>query len=99
MAKIRNGEGEVLFIHLGGDTSVPLAEVVAVLRADLAGYGPNREMVQSLRAAGKVKTIPGGPPRALVLTTSCLYMTGVSPFTLRRRGVAPYVNRLEEDTK
>ena len=88
-----------MFLHLGGDMSVPLAEVVAVLRADLAGYGPNREMIQSLRAAGKVRTLPGGPPRAMVLTTGCLYLTAVSPLTLKRRGTFLYLNWPEEEMK
>ncbi|MEW6547279.1 MAG: extracellular matrix regulator RemB [Bacillota bacterium] len=74
-----------MYVHLGGDRMVLLGDVVAILRADLTRDGPTREMVQSLRARGKLVLLPGGPPRSLVLTVDGAYLSPLSTLALLRR--------------
>lgn len=75
---------------------VTLREVVAILRADAARDGATREMVQCLRARGKLVLLPGGPPRSLVLTTTGGYLSPISTLALLRRARRPFPGQ-EED--
>jgi hypothetical protein len=86
-----------VYLHLGGDRVVLLHELLAILRADLARDGPAREMVQSLRARGKLVLLPGGPPRSLVLTVRGAYLSPVSTMSMLRR-VQAWSRRREEYT-
>lgn len=74
-----------MYLHLGGDCTLLLVDVVAILRADVARDGPTREMVQSLRARGRLTLLQGGPPRSLILTRDRAYFSPVSTIALLRR--------------
>ena len=84
-----------MYLDLGGNRVVLLDELLAILRADLARDGPSREMVQSLRARGKLVLLPGGPPRSLVLTVTGAYLSPVSTMSMLRR-VQAWSRRREE---
>lgn len=74
-----------VYVHLGADCLARVDEVLAILRADLIRDGPTREMVQSLRARGKLVLLPGGAPRSLVLTDRGAFLSPLSTLTLLRR--------------
>ncbi|HHY95360.1 MAG TPA: DUF370 domain-containing protein [Firmicutes bacterium] len=88
-----------MYLHLGADQIVRLVDLVAVLRGEVGQDGSTREMIQSLRAAGKVKTIPGGSPRSLVLTTDKLYLSPVSALTLKKRAESRSLQWTEDDRR
>jgi hypothetical protein len=85
-----------VYLYLGGDQMLLLDEVLAILRADLARDGPTREMVQSLRARGKLVLLPGGPPRSLVLTATGAYLSPLSTMSVLRRVRAWFGHRGED---
>ncbi|MDI6823363.1 MAG: DUF370 domain-containing protein [Bacillota bacterium] len=74
-----------MYVHLGADCLTRVDELVAILRADLIRDGPTREMVQSLRARGKLVLLPGGAPRSLVLTARGAFLSPFSTLTLLKR--------------
>lgn len=77
-----------MYVHLGGETVVPVLEVVAILdtRA-LEGSEINRELVARATAEQRLRGEGLGPDcKALVITRDmAVYASGVSAATLARR--------------
>lgn len=73
------------YLHLGGNTVIPAAEVVTIVDARLLGAEANRHLLEQAIAAGYLKE--GGLQRckALVVTTRGVYASTVSPQSLARR--------------
>lgn len=75
-----------MFLHVGGDVTVSLKQVVAILDLRSTENGEShRELLDSYRARHKVEDISDGEPRSLVLTTDRIYLSPISSLTLLRR--------------
>ena len=74
-----------MYLHLGGNTVIPAAEVVTIVDARLLGAEANRRLLEQAIAAGHLKE--GGLLRckALVVTTRGVYASSISSQSLARR--------------
>lgn len=82
-------------MHLGQDVVVPVSTVVAIV--DVAAIQRRGlalpEVVSTARAHGSLVELADGAGTSLVVTTDRVYLSPISPMTLRRRAMAP----LEDD--
>lgn len=75
-----------MFLHVGGDVTVSLKQVVAILDLRSTQNGEsNRQLLESYRKRHRVDDISDGDPRSLVLTTDRIYLSPISSLTLLRR--------------
>lgn len=81
-----------MYLHLGQDVVVAVSEVVAIV--DLAAVQRRgfqlADVVGAARDRGQVVHLAEGPGTSLVITTRGLYVSSISPLTLRRRALAPW---------
>lgn len=81
-----------MFLHLGNGVSVRTKDVIAIQDFTIFQDGPGREMLEARRKAGLVvNTLDLGPKdehdsiKSLVLTEDRIYLSVISPLTLKRR--------------
>jgi hypothetical protein len=77
-----------MYVHLGGDLVVAVAEVVTIIDArTVAGSAVNQEFVRRAESSGRIRG--GGATadcKSLVVTRDlAVYTSGLSPATLTRR--------------
>ena len=81
-----------MYLHLGQDVVVAVSEVVAIV--DLAAIQRRgfqlADVVGQARERGQVVHLAEGPGTSLVITTRGLYVSSISPLTLRRRALIPW---------
>jgi regulator of extracellular matrix RemA (YlzA/DUF370 family) len=80
-----------MYVHLGGDLVLAVAEVVAVLDVRAVPGSPvNEEFLRRAGAAGRIRGGLGPDTRALVVTRDqTVYASSISPMTLTRRMTHP----------
>ena len=81
-----------MFLHLGNGVSVRTKDVIAIQAFALFQNGPGKELLEAKRQAGLVvNTLELAPEyehesiKALVLTEDRIYLSVISPLTLKRR--------------
>ena len=81
-----------MYLHLGQDVVVAVSEVVAIV--DLAAVQRRgfqlSDVIGQARERGQVVHLAEGPGTSLVITTRGLYVSSISPLTLRRRALMPW---------
>ena len=81
-----------MFLHLGNGVSVRTKDVIAIQSYALFQDGPGGEFLAASRAEGKVvNTLDLGDDdgnesiKSLIITTDKIYLSAISPLTLKRR--------------
>lgn len=80
-----------MFLHLGGDTVVPLREVVGIFDMDFTTVGRStRGFLADAEKGGRVVNVTGDLPRSFVVCADgqgneTVYICQLAPATLRRR--------------
>jgi hypothetical protein len=79
-----------MILHLGGDTVVPMAEIIAIIDMQTVSQAnTNREFIQIAEEEGFVKYISDDPPKSFVLAEvnkkTVLFMSPISAATLLKR--------------
>ncbi|NPV53139.1 MAG: DUF370 domain-containing protein [Firmicutes bacterium] len=75
-----------MFLHLGGDVSVSTKELIAILDMNLATKsGATGEYLRAIKEEGFVRDVSGGSPKSVVITGGHVYLSAISPLTLKRR--------------
>ncbi len=76
-----------MYLHLGGDLVVAVADVVAIVDVRLLEHAEvNREFVDRARTANQVRGKGLTPDcKALVVTPQAIFTSGISAPTLARR--------------
>lgn len=81
-----------MYLHLGQDVVVTVSEVVAIV--DLAAIQRRgfqlADVVGAARERGEVVHLADGAGTSLVITTRGVYVSSISPLTLRRRVLMPW---------
>ncbi len=75
-----------MYIHLGNDTDVPENEIIGIF--DIENTSVNKDTKEFLSNAGntgKTVYVSYEMPKAYVLCTGKVYITAVSPLTLKKR--------------
>jgi hypothetical protein len=76
-----------VFLHLGGDLVVAIADVVAIVDSRLVEHAEvNREFLDRALAGDRIRGEGFTPDcKALVITPQVVYTSGISASTLARR--------------
>ncbi len=76
-----------MFLHLGNDISVRAKDVIAVHDYKIFRDGVNREYLEEHRSRNRVidAANAGQPRKSLVVAGGYLYVSAISPLTLKRR--------------
>lgn len=79
-----------MFLHIGGDYTIPLSDVIAIF--DLEGTTVNKETREFLKVSeeeGFIRTISDNMPKSFIVTEkdkrSIIYISPISAATLRKR--------------
>lgn len=75
-----------MFIHLGGETMLPLRDLVVIVNAENAlGAHSTREFLQMAREEGFVRELDGANFKSIVVTDRTVYLSPIAALTLKRR--------------
>ncbi len=82
-----------LFLHIGGQVSVAVRDLVAMLDIDIARKSPLLTEFLARSSAGKgLSPMDGQDAKCAVVTPSAVYLSPISLATLRRRLEASYAD-------
>lgn len=80
-----------MFLHIGGQVSVAVRDLVVMLDMEIAKKSPlTAEFLSRVREDRGVLSVDGQEPRCAVITPSTVYLSPISLPTLRRRLEAAY---------
>ena len=76
-----------MFLHLGNDVSIRLKDVIAIHDYGIFSSGCNREYIGQKEAEGNLVYVVGKKQqgKSLVVTEHAVYVSVISPLTLKRR--------------
>lgn len=80
-----------MFLHIGGDVSVPVKDIILILDLKSAGVSvATKEFLEINRDEGLVTKVGSGEPKSLILTTERAYLSAISSLTLGGRSKLLY---------
>lgn len=75
-----------MFLHIGGDVSVPAKDIILILDLRSAGMGvATKEFLEISRDEGLVTEVGSGEAKSLILTAERAYLSAISSLTLGGR--------------
>ena len=75
-----------MYIHLGNDTAVPEKDIIGIFDIENTSVSRiTKEFLSETGKSGKTVYVSFDMPKAYVLCTDSVYITAVSPLTLRAR--------------
>lgn len=77
--------GVPVFIHVGGDTIIEQRRLIAILDAQIRDAPATREFLATARRHPGVEDVTGGEAKSIIVTDRRVYLSPVSPLTLKRR--------------
>ncbi|WP_324716397.1 hypothetical protein U7230_13710 [Carboxydochorda subterranea] len=88
-----------MYVHLGGDVVVRVRDVIAIV--DLAATQRRglsvADIIGGRGSPQGVTRVGDGAGTSLVVTSDHLYISPISPLTLRRRAQAPWAAEREDE--
>lgn len=79
-----------VYLHIGGDNVIGLADVIAVLDARTLAVSPEgAAFITAARAQGRLIRTGEDKTNAYVVTTHGVYASAISTATLKRRAANP----------
>ena len=75
-----------MLLHIGGDVSVRLREIVVLLDGEAVKHSAaSREFIELAKAEGRFVATSREEPKSYVITTHLVYASPISALTLARR--------------
>ena len=75
-----------MFLHLGGDYVISNDQVVVILDYELRSHSKiTRNYVETCQEQGLCRDISEGNPKSVIVTTTGVYFSQISPATLKKR--------------
>lgn len=85
-----------MFVHLGADVVVRSKDIVCINDIRTRDASPiTREFLEVAREEGFLHDIASGEPKSFVVTVSGVYLSPISPATLRKRAEFPITDSAE----
>lgn len=79
-------KGNKMYIHLGNDTAVPDRDIIGIFDIENTSVSRiTKDFLSETGKSGKTVYVSYDMPKAYVLCTEGVYITAVSPLTLRKR--------------
>jgi regulator of extracellular matrix RemA (YlzA/DUF370 family) len=83
-----------MFLHLGGDFSTKLKNIIAIVNAENAlGASTNREFLKTAEEEGFIQAIDHDNVKSIIITDKKVYLSPISSHTLKKR--ANFIHELE----
>jgi hypothetical protein len=83
-----------MFLHLGGDSSTKLTNIIAIINSENAlGASANREFLKTAEEEGFIQGIDQNNVKSIIITDKKVYLSPISSHTLKKR--ANFVKELE----
>ena len=74
-----------MFLHLGSDAMVPIAEVIAILDIRNKKSAAYRQYLADKKGNRSIVDLAEGDPFSYVLTNKTVYLSNISSLTLKKR--------------
>jgi len=74
-----------MFLHLGADTVIPLADVIAITDLKSVRSSINRHFIDHKREKKQVIDISSNNPKSFIVTDKVVYLSAISSLTLKKR--------------
>lgn len=97
--------GKSLFLHIGGDVSIPIKNIIAILDLDVTTLSKDtRDFLKISEEEGFVEVVGNDIPKTFILTEcdkkSKIYLTEISSLTLTKRaGFTESMNYIKKQKK
>lgn len=79
-----------MFLHLGADTVIPLADVIAITDLKTVRSGINRSFLNTMREKNLIIDVSSDNPKSFIITKKNVYLSAISSLTLKKRAVHLY---------
>jgi hypothetical protein len=86
-----------MFLHLGADTVVPLADVIAITDLKTVRSGINRDFLNKMREKNLIIDVSSDHPKSFIITRENVYLSAISSLTLKKRAVYLYEYEDEDE--
>ncbi len=76
-----------MYIHIGGEYSIPAKTILGVFDLDgiTSGSGDSLLFLKRAEADGRIESVSYDIPRSVIVTLEKVYISPISPRTLRKR--------------
>lgn len=74
-----------MFLHLGADTVIPLADVISINDLKSVRSSINKNFIQNMRDQNKVIQVSAEEPKSFIITDHMVYLSAISSLTLKKR--------------
>jgi regulator of extracellular matrix RemA (YlzA/DUF370 family) len=82
-----------MFLHLGGDSSTKLQNIIAIINSENAlGASTNRAFLKTAEEEGFIKAVDHDNVKSIIITDKQVYLSPISSHTLKKR--ANFINEL-----
>lgn len=92
-----------MIIHLGGDTSVLLGKIVAILNMEGAGNAAALDFLRAAKEKGQIRQVAPPPHKSCVITVdknqTIIYLSPITPLTLMNRALTRVNTAEQQDAK
>lgn len=80
-----------MYVHVGGEVSLPSDLIVGIFNLDAVKDQNTLRFMQTLEEAGQLELMSGDLPRSLIVTLERSYLSPLSSGTLLKRWQTDYV--------
>ena len=74
-----------MFLHLGGDTIIPLKQVISITEYKNDKSAINKEFIELMVEERMIKDVSEGNPKCFIVTEKIVYVSAISSTTLKKR--------------
>lgn len=74
-----------MFLHLGADTIIPLKEIISITEYKDDKSEINKEFIELMVEERMIKDVSDGNPKCFIVTEKIVYVSAISPSTLKKR--------------
>ena len=74
-----------MFLHLGADTVIPLKDVISITDIKVVKLGINEEFLKTMEEENMIDDVSEGNAKSLIVTEKKVYLSAISPSTLKKR--------------
>lgn len=86
-----------MFIHLGGDMVLKAERIITIIDHQSKDASPeNQSFLQENIDQKRTRAVTNDPPKSIVVTEDCIYLSPISSHTLKRRAETKTISSEEE---
>ncbi|MEN6414006.1 MAG: DUF370 domain-containing protein [Veillonellales bacterium] len=86
-----------MFLHLGADIVIPLANIISINDLKSVRSVINKNFIQNMRDKKKVINVSAEEPKSFIITDNMVYLSAISSLTLKKRAGCFLEHETEEE--